>query len=288
MFRGLHFTALLAVSTSGALAFTPNVRVRASAPGLVSGSRGPLVPPFPTAPSARANAGATTADAALAVSENPLNIASKYDDTAFFENFMTSVISRVDEREEMEVSRSQEKRRSVAKVMDTLVTLAACLMAMQLWGVWMALGVWAARRAELLLQTASDAQSLVVAFATGSPLDSVSRKTVLTNPRKAKWQRRANELLEESNQQPALLTTAVTIPMHEPEAPMKPALNEKELREIAASKARAELWELSRDLAIIARYNARKAAEAGAKKVMRAYFPPPYYSLNMAAQRLEA
>ena len=143
-------------------------------------------------------------------------------------------------------------------------------MAMQLWGVWMALGVWAARRAELLLQTASDAQSLVVAFATGSPLDSVSRKTVLTNPRKAKWQRRANELLQESNQQPALLTTAVTVPMHEPEAPTKPALNEKELREIAASKARAELWELSRDLALIARYNARKAAEAGAKKVMLA------------------
>ena len=53
------------------------------------------------------------------------------------------------------------------KIVDGVVVAASCFMAMHVFSVWMALGVWVALRASSLLETASDAQALVVRTSVG-------------------------------------------------------------------------------------------------------------------------
>ena len=251
-------------------------------------------------PSAKSHAGAVAASAdaaALSAEASAHTAAAKYDDTEFFESFMTSVISRVDEREELDLGRAPTRVRGAMKIMDGVVVAASCFMAMHVFSVWMALGVWVALRASSLLETASDAQALVVAFATGSPLDSASRQSVLSttasNPRRAKWQRRAAEMFEEDIAQtlslrqkrreakelagataapaPALAVPGKDVVMRGVEAGRalmsEKEQREKEQREMAARKARAELWELAKDVAFIGSYYTRQAAIKGVKKV---------------------
>jgi hypothetical protein len=241
---------------------------------------------------------AASADAAVLSAEAAANTAAaKYDGTEFFESFMTSVISRVDEREELDLGRAPTRVRGAMKIVDSVVVAASCFMAMHVFSVWMALGVWVALRASSLLETASDAQALVVAFATGSPLDSASRQSVLSttasNPRKAKWQRRAADMFEQDiaetlslrqkRQEAQKLAGATAAPAPTLAVPEKGAetrgveagralmsekeQREKEQRELASRKARAELWELAKDVAFIGSYYTRQAAIKGVQKV---------------------
>ena len=282
--------ALAAYGPGGADAFAPAVRSggqRLLAPGAAGQLRLGRQAPPQGGRAAGAGAGAAVAalgaDAAALSAEAAAHTtaAEKYDDTEFFESFMSSVISRVDEREEGEVWRAPGKLHGAMKLMDGVVVVASCFMAMHVFSVWMALGFWVALRANSLLETASDAGALVVAFATGSPLDSASRQNVLSNQsnlRRAKWQRRAAEMFEEEAQKPALVATsaavaapasalAVSVPESSASAEARGeevsgvGMSEKEQREMAARKARAELWELAKDIGFIGSHYTRKAAQ---------------------------
>jgi hypothetical protein len=290
----------------GVGAFAPAVRSSGQQVLLpAAGSLGPRRMPGGAAlvdasATAQRHAGAvtTSADAAALSAEAAAHTAAaKYDDTEFFESFMTGVISRVDEREELDLGRAPTRVHGAMKIMDGVVVAASCFMAMHVFSVWMALGVWVALRASSLLETASDAQALVVAFATGSPLDSASRQSVLSttasNPRRAKWQRRAAEMFEQDiaetlslrqkRQEAQKLARATAVPAPALAVPGKGAemrgveagralmgekeQREKEQREMAARKARAELWELAKDVAFIGSYYTRQAAIKGVQKV---------------------
>lgn len=291
----LAASALIALSAPRpATAFAPSAQcVRAPAQRLyhdvaVSGHMGPRSPPAPGQCATSKKQPAATAGAAAASSEFVQHESTRYDESEFFDGFMTSVLDKVNEREEMEVSRAPAKRGGIDEVMDTLVTVAACTMAMQFFGVWMALGVWIARRADAVIDStfsaASGAQALVVAFASGHPLDRKTRRKVLTASANCskKKHRSADEALPNTFQ-PALVTTATAVPERPNPISMQSANimdslceptsigpNEQELREAANQKARAEAWELTKDIAFLASYNTRRAAEFGAKKVIHA------------------
>jgi len=292
----------------GVGAFAPAVRSGGQLVLLAAaGSLGPRRAPPPggaalvdASATAQRHAGAVAASAdaaALSAEAAAHTAAAKYDDTEFFESFMTGVISRVDEREELDLGRAPTRVHGAMKIMDGVVVAASCFMAMHVFSVWMALGVWVALRASSLLETASDAQALVVAFATGSPLDSASRQSVLSttasNPRRAKWQRRAAEMFEQDiaetlslrqrRQEAQKLAGATAAPAPALAVPGKGAemrgveagralmsekeQREKEQRDMAARKARAELWELAKDVAFIGSYYTRQAAIKGVQKV---------------------
>jgi len=286
----LAASALIALSAPRpATAFAPSAQcVRAPAQRLyhdvaVSGHMGPRSPPAPGQCATSKKQPAATAGAAAASSEFVQHESTRYDESEFFDGFMTSVLDKVNEREEMEVSRAPAKRGGIDEVMDTLVTVAACTMAMQFFGVWMALGVWIARRADAVIDStfsaASGAQALVVAFASGHPLDRKTRRKVLTASANCskKKHRSADEALPNTFQ---LVTTATAVPdpismqsaniMDSLCEPTSIGPNEQELREAANQKARAEAWELTKDIAFLASYNTRRAAEFGAKKVIHA------------------
>jgi hypothetical protein len=134
-------------------------------------------------------------------------------DSDYFDGLMDSVVQKVNLRETLDTRQAPAQKQGISRIIDTAMTVMVCLAAMQFFGIWMALAVWVARRADELLETtlaaSSDVQALVLAYATGSPFDRDGRKTVLANTRRGKWKRRADDAL--SNDHPVMEPWRTTV-----------------------------------------------------------------------------
>ena len=134
-------------------------------------------------------------------------------DSDYFDGLMDSVVQKVNLREQIDRRQAPAKKQGIPRIIDNVMTVMVCLAAMQFFGIWMALAVWVARRADELLETtlaaSSDIQALVLAYATGSPFDRDGRKTVLANTRRGKWKRRADDTL--SNDHPFMEPWRTTV-----------------------------------------------------------------------------
>ena len=329
MRRAVLSLAAAALSASRpACAFAPSTQVRGRAQqlplGVAGTSLGGLAPPSGK-PHAASRSGQTQT-AAAAGTLLPADAAWKqqeaYDDTEYFDGFMSRVLDKVNEREDSELWRAAAKKRGIAQLMDTIVTIAACMMAMQFFGMWMALGVWAWRRASDFVKStsaaATSAQALFVAFASGSPLDRASRENVLNraggqrkaqdgpvltlrhadgsavreavetgDPKsssvawaayKARQAQRATGAQSRGESGSATIMGALCEPAD--------ALREAELRkerEEEARRMRSEMLQLTKDIAFIANYHARRAAVLGAQKVTQVATSPDTRRAMMAA-----
>lgn len=311
----------LLCGTGPVSAFAPGAQVRGRTVPQVGGSVEALAPPSALR---AARPGPVLAAAADLLSTEFPQQQNLYDDTEFFEGFMTSVLDKVNEREDSEMWRATAKTRGIARLMDTIVTIAACMMAMQFFGMWMALGVWAWRRAADFAKStsaaASSAQALFVAFASGSPLDRASREGVLASHFPVRRKAQDGPVLTLRHADGSVVRDAATdrLPQEslswgayrarqvhpmtgtegakdsgsasimgsicEPADPKK----EKELREQSrkereAREMRAEMLQLTKDIAFIANYHARKAAITGAQKVTQMASSPDTRRAMVAA-----
>ena len=313
---------------TSASAFAPGTQVRSRTlplplPQQGGGSVGALAPPSALR-AARHSAQSAPAPAANLLSAEFPQQQKPYDDTEFFEGFMTSVLDKVNEREDSEMWRATAKTRGIARLMDTIVTIAACMMAMQFFGMWMALGVWAWRRAADVAKStsaaASSAQALFVAFASGSPLDRASRENVLASRFKGRRKAQDGPVLTLRHADGSVVRDAPTDrrpqesvawgayrarqmhrltgakgseksgsatimeSMREPADPEKEEeLREQARREREAREMRAEMLQLTKDIAFIANYHARKAAIAGAQRVTQVATSPDTRKAMVAA-----